>query len=72
MNWRKLVVWKLKVKLTLAIIVAHALIWSISKEPQFKIAPNAEVEIKTNQSGYGIFYATGGDMQICPLEIMQR
>ncbi|MGG0789377.1 toxin Cry1Ac domain D-VI-related protein [Peribacillus simplex] len=41
---------------------AKALIWSISKEPQFKIAPNADVEIKTLQSGYGIFYATGGDV----------
>ncbi|ASS93883.1 toxin Cry1Ac domain D-VI-related protein [Peribacillus simplex] len=39
----------------------HALIWSISKEPQFKIAPNANVKIFTNKSGYGIFYATGGD-----------
>ncbi|WHY98434.1 toxin Cry1Ac domain D-VI-related protein [Peribacillus simplex] len=41
---------------------AKALIWSISKEPQFKIASNANVEIKTLQSGYGIFYATGGDV----------
>ncbi|MGE7904403.1 toxin Cry1Ac domain D-VI-related protein [Peribacillus sp. NPDC094092] len=39
----------------------YALIWSITKEPQFKIAPNANVEITTHQSGYGIFYATGGD-----------
>ncbi|MGE7586609.1 toxin Cry1Ac domain D-VI-related protein [Peribacillus sp. NPDC101480] len=39
----------------------HALIWSISKEPQFKIAPNANVKIFTSKSGYGIFYATGGD-----------
>ncbi|WP_342604307.1 toxin Cry1Ac domain D-VI-related protein [Peribacillus sp. FSL E2-0159] len=40
----------------------HALVWSISKEPQFKIAPNANVKIFTNKSGYGIFYATGGDV----------
>ncbi|WP_458353274.1 toxin Cry1Ac domain D-VI-related protein [Peribacillus frigoritolerans] len=39
----------------------YSLIWSITKEPQFKIAPNAKVEIKTHQSGYGLFYATGGD-----------
>ncbi|TKH09851.1 hypothetical protein FC678_16000, partial [Peribacillus simplex] len=39
----------------------YALIWSVTKEPQFKIAPNAKVEIKTLQSGYGLFYATGGD-----------
>lgn len=40
----------------------YALIWSITKEPQFKIAPNANVEINTQKSGYGIFYATGGDI----------
>ncbi|MDM5214093.1 toxin Cry1Ac domain D-VI-related protein [Peribacillus sp. NJ4] len=39
----------------------YALIWSITAEPQFKIAPNANVDIKTLHSGYGIFYATGGD-----------
>ncbi|MDM5219416.1 toxin Cry1Ac domain D-VI-related protein [Peribacillus sp. NJ11] len=39
----------------------HALIWSIAKEPQFKIAQNANVKINTRNSGYGIFYATGGD-----------
>ncbi|WP_144528567.1 toxin Cry1Ac domain D-VI-related protein [Peribacillus simplex] len=38
----------------------YSLIWSVTKEPQFKIAPNADVEIKTLQSGYGLFYATGG------------
>ncbi|MFS0765834.1 toxin Cry1Ac domain D-VI-related protein [Peribacillus phoenicis] len=38
----------------------YSLIWSVTKEPQFKIAPNAKVEIKTLQSGYGLFYATGG------------
>ncbi|WP_350300161.1 toxin Cry1Ac domain D-VI-related protein [Peribacillus frigoritolerans] len=40
---------------------SHALIWSVAKEPQFKIAPNAKVKIHTNKSGYGIFSATGGD-----------
>ncbi|MGE7761380.1 toxin Cry1Ac domain D-VI-related protein [Peribacillus sp. NPDC097895] len=40
----------------------HALIRSDTKEPQFKIAPNANVEINTLQSGDGIFYATGGDI----------
>ncbi|MGG1525581.1 toxin Cry1Ac domain D-VI-related protein [Peribacillus frigoritolerans] len=38
----------------------YSLIWSVTKDPQFKIAPNAKVEIKTLQSGYGLFYATGG------------
>ncbi|WP_340372904.1 toxin Cry1Ac domain D-VI-related protein [Peribacillus sp. FSL E2-0218] len=39
----------------------YALIWSISKTPQFKIAPDANVEIKTGKSGYGIFYPTEGN-----------
>ncbi|MFJ7756507.1 toxin Cry1Ac domain D-VI-related protein, partial [Peribacillus muralis] len=38
----------------------YALIWSISKSPQFRIAPDANVEIKTGISGYGILYATDG------------
>ncbi|MFY0779609.1 toxin Cry1Ac domain D-VI-related protein [Peribacillus simplex] len=40
----------------------YSVIWSITKTPQFKIAPNAIVSINTNKSGYGIFYASGGDV----------
>ncbi|MGE6377373.1 toxin Cry1Ac domain D-VI-related protein [Peribacillus muralis] len=39
----------------------NAVIWSISKVPQFKIAPDAKVEINTMRSGYGIFYPSGGN-----------
>ncbi|MGG4156769.1 pectate lyase-like adhesive domain-containing protein, partial [Peribacillus muralis] len=39
----------------------NAVIWSISKSPQFKIASDAKVEINTMRSGYGIFYPSGGN-----------
>ncbi|NRG45194.1 hypothetical protein HRF87_10515 [Bacillus sp. CRN 9] len=39
---------------------AHAVFWSVTGNPQFKVASNAKMEIKTHTKGYGIFYATGG------------
>ncbi|WP_433957050.1 toxin Cry1Ac domain D-VI-related protein [Cytobacillus horneckiae] len=39
---------------------AHAVFWSVTGDPQFKVASNAKMEIKTHTKGYGIFYATGG------------
>ncbi|CAH0195064.1 Minor extracellular protease Epr [Peribacillus sp. Bi96] len=39
---------------------AYSLIWSVSEQPDFIVAPNANVNITTLQSGQGIFYPTKG------------